>query len=68
MFLLLVEEQMENFSLEQQLGNKSEVNRYHLPLVRDATWCGRDLSVWSDYAKFHHDVIHGRRKGNGYLR
>ena len=67
MFLLLVE-QTEHFSLDQQLGNKSEVNRYHLPLVHDSTWCGHDLTVWSDYAKFHHDVIHGQRKGKGYLR
>ena len=58
---------MEDFSLEQQLGNKSKVNKYHLPQAHDARWCG-DLSVWSDYAKFHHDVIDGRRRGKGYLR
>ena len=58
---------MDHFSLEQQLGNKTKVNRYHLPLVHGATWCG-DINVWNDYAIFHNDVIQGRRSGNGYLK
>ena len=58
---------VDHFSLEQQLGNKTKVNRYHLPLVHGATWCG-DINVWNDYAIFHNDVIQGRRSGNGYLK
>ena len=67
LYPLLVEEQVEHFSLEQQLGNKSTVNKYHLPLAHDTRWCG-NIAVWNEYAKFHHDVLHGRRRGKGYLR
>ena len=66
MFLLLVEHE-DHFSIEQQLGNKTRINRYHLPLAHGATWCG-NISVWNEYATFHHDVIHGHRSSNGYLR
>jgi len=62
-----VEEQLEYFTLEQKLGNKTKVNRYHLPPAMEGRWCG-DVSVWNNYATFHHDVMHGRRIGNGYLR
>ena len=58
---------MEDFSLAQQLGNKTIVNKYHLPLVHDVAWCG-NVSVWNEYVNFHHDVLHGHRAGKGYLR
>lgn len=65
--LTSVEEQLEHFSLEQQLGNKTKVNKYHLPLSHSSNWCG-NINIWNEYATFHHDVIHGRRSGKGYLR
>ncbi|XP_065911423.1 uncharacterized protein [Dysidea avara] len=61
----LILRQVENFSLGEQLGNKSRINDIHLPV--EGNWCG-DNNVWNNYAIFHRDVLRGHRKGNGYLR
>jgi len=64
-FCNVVLRQLENYSLGEELGNKTRINRNHLP--QEGNWCG-DIGVWDRYADFHHDVLSGHRKSNGYLR
>ena len=61
----VVQQQLESYSLGEQLGNKSKINDIHLPV--EGNWCG-DNSVWSNYAAFHRAVLHGKRNSSGYLR